>query len=126
MATIAQTDMHTHYSRVAETHAPDDAARGFPMLVEAALERIALARRKMTDGREGESGNLLQSAGKLVAQLRGDLALSAGDSYAANLDDVCDYVSRQLVTASGQARVAKLDEMSHLLREIRTAWVVYV
>ncbi len=126
MTTIAQPDGHTDYLLVAETHAPDDAARGFPVLVEAALERIALARRRLTDGRDAESGSLLQAAGKLVAQLRRDLDLSGGDSYAANLDDVCDYVSRQLRTANEQARVAALDEMSYLLREIRTAWVVYV
>ena|SRR5579871_1329245 len=111
MATIADSGIRIDY---------------FPVLVEAALDRIALARCKMTDGRPRESSRLLAAAVTLVSRLRDDLDFSGGDSYAANLDDVCDYVSRQLVTAQAQSRVATLDEMSYLLREIRTAWVVYV
>jgi len=110
MATIAESGIRAYNS---------------PLLVDAALDRIALARRSMTDGC-GETNGLLEAARRIVTQLRGGLDVLRGDSYAANLDDVCEYVARQLVAAKAQAGAATLDEASHLLREIRTAWLVYV
>lgn len=97
-----------------------------PMLMDRALERIALARDHLADGRLPEHGRLLHSAMHLLDTLRGSLDLRGGDAYAANLDDLCDYLSRQLAAARLHGEVATLDEVSHLLREIRCAWLMYV
>ena len=127
MATVAESGIRAYHSPRARGNTPAGAApAGFPLLVDAALERIALARRRMAHGRRGETNCLLEAAWRLVTQLRGGLDALRGDSYAANLDDVCEYVARQLVAAKAQAGAATLDEASHLLREIRTAWLVYV
>jgi len=48
----------------------------------------------------------------------------AGGSLAANLDDLYDYMARQLINANLQNKVETLDEVSGLLREIRSAWVL--
>ena len=97
-----------------------------PVLMDGALEHIAQARGYMEDGEFSEKSRLLHAAMQLVADLRGGLDLRAEDAYAAHLDDVYDYVSRQLAAASLQNQLATLDEVSHLLREIRSAWLTYV
>jgi flagellar protein FliS len=59
-----------------------------------------------------------------VGELRSSLDLHQGGPFAANLDDLCEYMSRQLAAANLHNRVATLDEVAHLLREVRTAWVM--
>jgi flagellar protein FliS len=93
------------------------------MLMDGALERIAHARGRMEHGELAEKNRLLHSAVMIVSELRSSLDLRAGGAIAANLDDLYDYMSRQLITANLQNKVATLDEVSHLLREIRSAWV---
>ncbi|HZO22944.1 MAG TPA: flagellar export chaperone FliS [Steroidobacteraceae bacterium] len=102
-------------------------SNGFaPMLMESALEHIAQARRQLHSGEGSERRELLHGAVQLLETLRNSLDLHRGDAYAVNLDDLCDYLSRQLAAASLHDRVATLDEVSHLLREIRCAWPMYV
>jgi flagellar protein FliS len=94
------------------------------MLMDSALERIAHARRSMDDEDSRETRQLLSTAVQIVGELRSSLDLHEGGPFAANLDDLCEYMSRQLVAANLQNRVATLDEVAHLLREVRTAWVM--
>jgi flagellar secretion chaperone FliS len=103
--------------------APADPQRLILMLMDGALERIAQARGRIEHGELAEKNRLLHSAVMLIEELRGSLDLKAGGVIAANLDDLYDYMARQLISANLQNRVATLDEVSHLLREIRSAWV---
>jgi flagellar protein FliS len=93
-------------------------------LMDSALERIAQARRWMDCEDSREKDELLTSAVQIVGELRSTLDVREGGPYAAHLDDLCEYMSRQLAVASLENRVATLDEVSHLLREVRTAWVI--
>jgi flagellar secretion chaperone FliS len=93
------------------------------MLMDGALERIARARGCLRNGARGEKAQLLQSAVAILDQLRGSLDLGAGGPIAANLDDLYDYMVRQLIKANANDRVEILDEVSHLLGEIRSAWI---
>ena len=93
------------------------------MLMDGALERIARARGEMEEGENPENDELLREAVVIVGELRSTLDVYGGGPYAVNLDDLCDYMSRQLVAANLQNRIATLDEVSHLLREARSAWV---
>ena len=94
--------------------------------MDRALERIALARDQMANGGSCEPAGPVHAALHLLKELRGRLDLRGADPYAANLDDLCDYLSRQLAAASLHKQVATLDEVSHLLRAIRSAWSMYV
>jgi flagellar protein FliS len=76
----------------------------------------------MDDEDSLEKHHLLNAAVQIVGELRSTLDMRAGGPYAANLDDLCGYMSRQLVAANLQNRVANLDEVAGLLREVRTAW----
>ena len=92
------------------------------MLMDSALERIDQARHWMDEEDSCEKHYLLTGAVQIVGELRSTLNVRAGGPYAANLDDLCEYMSRQLVAAGLQNQVTTLDEVAGLLREVRTAW----
>ncbi len=94
------------------------------MLMDGALERIALARGRLEHKELGEKNRLLSAAVSIVDELKNSLDLKGGGVIAANLDDLYDYMSRQLISANLQNRIETLDEVTHLLREIRSAWVL--
>ena len=94
------------------------------MLMDGALERIALARVRIEHKELGEKNRLLSAAVSIVDELKNSLDLKGGGVIAANLDDLYDYMSRQLISANLQNKVETLDEVTHLLREIRSAWVL--
>jgi flagellar secretion chaperone FliS len=92
------------------------------VLMDNALQRIDQARHWMDDEDSLEKHHLLTAAVRIVGELRSTLDVRAGGPLTVNLDDLCDYMSRQLVAANLQNRVATLDEVAGLLREVRTAW----
>jgi flagellar protein FliS len=100
-----------------------DPHRLIVMLMDGALERIAKARGCMQHGMSGEKNNLLSAAVAIVDELRCSLDLKTGGTIAANLDDLYDYLCRQLVKANLSNRPETLDEVTHLLNEIRSAWI---
>jgi flagellar secretion chaperone FliS len=91
------------------------------MLMDGAFERIEAARGHLESGVPG-GYCLLQSAVMIIAELRADLDLRAGGPIAANLDDLYDYMCRRLGTAGLQNGLGALDEVSHLLDALRSAW----
>jgi flagellar secretion chaperone FliS len=93
------------------------------MLMDGALERISRARGCIDNGATAEKNELLAAAVAIVDELRVSLDLKAGGPIAANLDDLYDYMCRQLMKANLTNRVETLDEVSHLLAEIRSAWI---
>lgn len=113
------------YSSVA-THggvAAGDPHRLILMLMDGALERLAMARGCLERGDIAQKAALLQRTVGIIAELRASLDLPRGGPMAANLDDLYDYMERQLVRANSENRGAGLDEVSSLLNEIRSAWV---
>ena len=93
------------------------------MLMDGALESIATARGAMEHGSIETKARMLQRAVAIVDELRASLNLAAGGEIAANLADLYDYVARQLIRANAENRKEMLDEVSHLLREVRGAWI---
>ena len=88
-------------------------------LMDSALERIDRARLSW------EKHDLVTGAVQLIGELRSTLNVRDGGPFAANLDDLCEYMSRQLVAANLQYQDSTLDEVADLLREIRkNAWMV--
>jgi len=54
--------------------------------------------------------------------LRSSLNIVEGGEIAQNLDDLYDYMQRQLVVANADNDVSIIDEVMGLLREIQEAW----
>jgi flagellar protein FliS len=106
-------------SRASVTNSAGSSTKGRPavtrMLMDGALERIEAARGR---GEAAQTRQLLQSAVVIIGELRTGLDLRGGGVIAANLDDLYDYMCRRL----GADGIASLDEVSHLLEALRTAW----
>jgi|SRR5690349_1091463 flagellar secretion chaperone FliS len=93
------------------------------MLMDGALERLAKAKGCMQNNAVADKNKLISTAIAIIDELRVSLDLKAGGAIAANLDDLYDYMTRQLVKANLNNRIEIVDEVSHLLGEIRSAWI---
>jgi flagellar protein FliS len=94
------------------------------VLMDGALQRICDAREQLAVGAGTTAGaqRLLRTAKLILGELRADLDLGGGGTIAANLDDLYDYMARRLRAAELTDGFAALDEVSHLLDALRTAW----
>ncbi len=93
------------------------------MLMDGALQRLAAARGAIDHGAIESKGRLIHRVVEIISELRASLNFEAGGEIAANMGDLYDYASRQLMRANLENRTDLLDEVSHLLREIRSAWI---
>ena len=100
-----------------------DPHRLIVMLMDGALERIARARGCIENQASADKNHLISTAVSIIDELRCSLDLEKGGPLAANLDDLYDYMCRQLVKANLGNRVETLDEVAQLLGEIRSAWI---
>jgi flagellar secretion chaperone FliS len=57
-----------------------------------------------------------------IGELRAGLDLHCGGAFAANVDDLYDYMCRRLKTADPGNGLAALHEVSHLLDALHSAW----
>jgi flagellar secretion chaperone FliS len=92
------------------------------LLMDGALERIEAAREHLVNGEQPEKRFLLQAAVVIISELRADLDLPRGGAIAANLDDLYDYMCRRLRAADFSNGIAALNEVSHLLDALQSAW----
>ncbi len=92
------------------------------MLMEGALDKIAVARGHMERGEVAEKGNAISWAISIIEGLRVSLDPEAGGEIAANLEALYDYMERRLVEANAQNDLAILDEVTGLLGQIKDAW----
>jgi flagellar secretion chaperone FliS len=100
-----------------------DPHRLIVMLMDGALERLARARGCIQNGALADKNQLISAAVTIIDELRCSLDLNNGGPLAANLDDLYDYMCRQLIKANLSNRAETLDEVANLLGEIRSAWI---
>ena len=104
--------------------AASDPHRLIVMLMDGALERIATARGALENGSQEAKARLIHRAVAILDELRASLNFEAGGEIAANLGALYDYCSRQLMRANLESRIELLDEVSALIRELRSAWIL--
>ena len=92
------------------------------MLLDGAVDRIAIAKGHMARGEIAEKGGNISKAMAIVDGLRMSLDMQAGGGIAQNLDDLYEYMARRLLQANVDDNPAFLDEVTTLLGEIRNAW----
>jgi len=93
------------------------------MLMNAAVERMTMARGCIEHGETVRKAKLLHSCVKVIGELRGILNLSEGGSLAQNLSDLYDYMMRRLLRANVESNAACITEVLGLLGEVRSAWI---
>lgn len=92
------------------------------LLMEGALERIAVGKGAMLQGNIPRKGEQIGKAINIVDGLRGVLDHDKGGELAERLDSLYEYMSYQLLQANLQDNPDLLDEVTKLLREIKAGW----
>jgi len=92
------------------------------MLLEGALEKIAIAKGHMERNEIAQKGKAISWAIDILDGLRMSLDQDAGGELAVNLDGLYDYMSVTLLEANKDNSKEKLNEVSRLLNGIKSAW----
>jgi flagellar protein FliS len=93
------------------------------MLLDAAAERMAIARGCIERSETARQASLLHSCVLIIGELRGSLNLTEGGPLAQNLSDLYDYMIRRLMVANASSDATVILEVTRLLNEIRDAWI---
>jgi|SRR5690606_1273064 len=92
------------------------------MLYDGALTHLARARGFMQQREPAAKGEAISRVIDILGGLRGALDAEKGGEIAERLGALYDYMERRLTLANIENRVEMVDEVSHLLNEIRSAW----
>ncbi|MBV8740629.1 MAG: flagellar export chaperone FliS [Sinobacteraceae bacterium] len=93
------------------------------MLLDAGMERLAIARGCAERRELKRQAALLHSCVQIITELRGSLNLAQGGPLATNLNDLYEYMIRRLVLANSRGEATGIAEVAGLLEEIRSAWI---
>lgn len=118
---IKSTDQYRQTGVLSEI-AVAEPYRIIQLLFEGALERIAVGRGAMTQGNVAKKGEQIGKAINIIDGLRGVLDHDKGGELAERLDALYEYMSYQLLQANLNDDPALLDEVTSLLREIKSGW----
>ena len=92
------------------------------MLMQGGLERIAQARGAIERDVSADKGELIGKAISIIGGLREPLDHQVGGELSQNLDRLYEYMISRLVEANRENDVSRLDEVSSLLREVKSGW----
>lgn len=92
------------------------------MLLNGALEKIAIAKGCMQRKEIKEKGHMITWSINIIDGLRTSLDMEKGGDLAQNLEQLYDYMMRQLVVAHARNDETILDEVSDLLKTIKSGW----
>ena len=96
--------------------------RLFQRLMEGGLTRLAQAKGAIERGQLTLKGDVLGKAIAIIGGLRSGLDLQNGGELALNLDSLYDYMVRRLSLANSSNDPALVEEVSSLLRQIKSGW----
>jgi len=92
------------------------------MLMEGALEKISTAKGFLARNDIQKKGEYIGWAISIIEGLRVSLDFEQGGEIAQNLNALYDYMERRLAQANVKNSVEMLDEVHHLLSEIKEGW----
>jgi flagellar secretion chaperone FliS len=92
------------------------------MLMEGALEKIALAKRSMANKEIASNGENISKAVGIIGGLKSSLNIEEGGELAENMSHLYDYMANRLVVASLRDDESILDEVASLMVEIKMGW----
>ncbi len=105
--------------------AADAAQAGADVMVavlDGAIAALEMGRESLLEGQWQQATRQILATCQLLQALRDNMDVLGGDPLAANLAELYDYAGRRVgLAASARSRVP-LDEIWHLLKEVRAAW----
>jgi flagellar protein FliS len=118
---------HGALRRYSDVHAQASVTDANPhhliqLLLDAALDSIAMAKGHMQRAEVAAKGSALGRAISIMDGLRASLDHEKGGEVAQNLEGLYEYAEHRLLQANLDNDPARLDEVAKLLGEIRSAW----
>ncbi|VAW54202.1 Flagellar biosynthesis protein FliS [hydrothermal vent metagenome] len=92
------------------------------MLLDGALGKLSAVKGLIERNDTAKKGQVIGQAISIIGGLRSSLDMEKGGEIASNLDNVYEYMERQLVKANLKNDVIIIVEVVGLLREIKLAW----
>jgi flagellar protein FliS len=92
------------------------------ILMEGALEKIALAKGSMANNKIANKGENISKAIAIIGGLQSSLNYDSGGDISENLSNLYDYMSNRLVVANLRNDESILDEVASLIVEIKMGW----
>jgi|SRR5665213_523359 len=105
--------------------AADAAQAGADVMVavlDGAIAALEMGRESLVEGQWQHAARQILATSHLLQALRDNVDVLGGDPLAANLAELYDYASQKVNLAAGARSRAPLDEVWHLLKEVRAAW----
>ena len=94
------------------------------MLMQGVLDKVAAAKGYMEQGEVSKKCEHISWAISIIDGLRASLDKNNGGEIATNLDELYNYMNRQLFIANLKNDMEKIDEVINLMLEIKSAWDV--
>ena len=91
-------------------------------MFDGALTRIAQAKGAISRGEIAVKAEMISKAVLIIGGLEGCINHEAGGELASNLSRLYQYMSLRLAEANIHDDIAKLNEVSGLIMEIKSAW----
>lgn len=92
------------------------------MLMDGVLDKISSAKGYMKRGEVAKKGEYISWAMSIIGGLRVSLDKSLDTSLVQNMDALYDYMGRRLLEANLNNDPAMLDEVTKLMKEIKSGW----
>ena len=120
---VAFTNLST--PRQLRQAAADAAKAGADVMVavlDGAIATLEMGRESLDEGQWQQAARQIVATCQLLHALRDNVDVLAGDPLAANLAELYDYAGHRVSLAAHEAAREPLDEVWHLLKEVRAAW----
>ena len=105
--------------------AADAAQAGADVMVavlDGAIVALEMGRESLIEGQWQHAARQILATCQLLQALRDNMDVLGGDPLAANLAELYDYAGQKVGLAAAARCRAPLDEVWHLLKEVRAAW----
>ena len=105
--------------------AADAAQAGADVMVavlDGAIAALEMGRESLVEGQWQHAARQILATSQLLQALRDNMDVLGGDPLAANLAELYDYAGKRVGMAASARCRAPLDEVWHLLKEVRAAW----
>jgi flagellar secretion chaperone FliS len=105
--------------------AADAAQAGADVMVavlDGAIAALEMGRESLIEGQWQHAARQILATCQLLQALRDNVDVLAGDPLAANLAELYDYAGQKVSLAASAKCRMPLDEVWHLLKEVRAAW----
>jgi len=124
MNMIVKNNALAEYKKAGAQAGVDSASphRLIQMLMEGALDKLAIAKGFIQQGNIAGKGEHISWAIAIIDGLKTSLDKSAGGEIAENLDALYDYMQRTLLQANLDNSIDQLDEVSKLMLTIKDGW----